>query len=68
MKTVTTWWAEIALAAGAIWTALGTSGQNGLINLAATEAHKLPWAAAGIAVVSVVVARLRSAPAPTPSA
>lgn len=68
MKFTKTFWHEIALAAVAVWGAIGTDGQAGLLNLAATEIHHWPKLVGAVAVGSVVLARLRQSPVPPTSA
>lgn len=68
MNFVKTFWHEITLAAVAVWGAIGTDGQSGLLNLAATEIHHWPKLVSTVAVSSVILARLRTSPMVPPAA
>lgn len=68
MNFIKQWGHEIAIVGVAIWAAIGTDGQQGLINLAYNWTSHHAKLAAGIAAASVVVARFRPSPAAPPAA
>lgn len=66
MNFLKTWAHEIVIGAGGLWIALGTEGQNGLLNFARNaiiHSHWGPWFAAIVATGSIIIARLRQVPA-----
>lgn len=62
MSFVTKWGHEIGIGLLAVWAAIGTAGQTGLLNLAATTISHHTTSAAILTVASIIIARLRPAP------
>lgn len=65
MNFIKTWGHEIVLAIAAIWWAIGTQGQDGLVNLATNIVAKHHWSTIVPLLISFLVARYRTPPEAT---
>lgn len=61
-SAVFTWWHEIIVVALTIWTAIGTQGQNNLIDLASNFVHNHTGLTSILIVASIIAARLKQPP------